>query len=90
MQILIKNVWNNNKCWCECKNHNVCEKDYIWNPATCNCENGKYLGSVMDDSAVTCDEIISAEETHFNKKKKIEIVKHKIYVLCLKIKSLYW
>ena len=44
----------------------------------------------MDDSAVTCDEIISAEETHFNKKKKkIEIVKHKIYVLCLKIKSLY-
>ena len=71
MQILIKNVWNNNKCWCECKNHNVCEKDYIWNPATCNCENGKYLGSVMDDSAVTCDEIISAEETHFNKKKKI-------------------
>ena len=24
----------------------------------------------MDDSAVTCDEIISAEETHFNKKNR--------------------
>ena len=29
--------WNNNKCWCECKNkkeHCVCEKDYIWNSVT--------------------------------------------------------
>ena len=24
----------------------VCEKDYVWNPATCNYENGKYLGKV--------------------------------------------
>ena len=23
--------WNSNKCWCECKKHNVSEKDYIWN-----------------------------------------------------------
>ena len=20
----------------------MCEKDYIWNPTTCGCENGKY------------------------------------------------
>ena len=33
--------WNNNKCWYEYNKH-VCEKDYVWNPATCNCENGKY------------------------------------------------
>ena len=25
------------------KKHHVCEKDYIWNPSTCSCENGKYL-----------------------------------------------
>ena len=25
------------------KNHRVCDKDYIWNPATYSCENGKYL-----------------------------------------------
>ena len=22
------------------KKHHVCEKDYIWNLSTCNCENG--------------------------------------------------
>ena len=30
------------------------EKDYVCNPATCNCENGKYLASIMDDSAIIC------------------------------------
>ena len=30
----------------------VCEKDYVWNSATCNCENGKYLASIMNDSAM--------------------------------------
>ena len=29
--------WNNDKCPCECKKRRVCEKDYIWNPSTCNC-----------------------------------------------------
>ena len=50
--------WNNNKCWCECKNCYVCEKDYVLNPATCSCENGKYLASTMDNSAIMCDEVI--------------------------------
>ena len=31
--------WNNDKYWCECKKHHLSEKDYIWNPATCNREN---------------------------------------------------
>ena len=26
----------------------VCEKDYVWNPAKCNIENGIYLASIMD------------------------------------------
>ena len=37
------------------------KKDYIWNPATCSCKNGKYLGSITDDSVITCDEIIDAD-----------------------------
>ena len=48
--------WNNDKCWCECNKHRVCEKDFVWNTATCNCKNGKYLASIMDDSAITNDE----------------------------------
>ena len=35
-------------------------KKYVWNPGTCNCENGKYLASIMDDSVITCDELINA------------------------------
>ena len=37
--------WNNDKYLCECKNpkeHNMCEKDYIWNPATSSSKNGKF------------------------------------------------
>ena len=50
--------WNNNKYWCECKKHHVCEKDCVWNPVTCNCKNEKYLGSIMDDLVITCDRVI--------------------------------
>ena len=41
--------WNNDKCRYKCKKHNIYEREYIWNPATCSCENGKYLASIMDD-----------------------------------------
>ena len=29
--------WNNDKCWWECRKRHRCEKDYVRNPATCNC-----------------------------------------------------
>ena len=29
--------WNNDKCRWEFKKRDVCEKDYVSNPATCNC-----------------------------------------------------
>ena len=50
---------------------NVCQKDYVQNPATCSCKNGKYLASVMDVSVIMCDEVIESynEETNFNEKK---------------------
>ena len=41
--------WNNNKCHYECKKRHLCEKDYVWNRATYSCENGNYLGSIMDE-----------------------------------------
>ena len=37
----------NGKCRCECKKRQVCEKDYMWNPATCSCEKRKYLSSIL-------------------------------------------
>ena len=33
-------------------------KNYIWNPATCICQNGNYLARIMNDSAIISDEII--------------------------------
>ena len=48
----------------------------VWNPATCNCENWKYLESIIDDSAIICDEVIKSYDketktipTNFNEKK---------------------
>ena len=68
--------WSNDECRCECKNIHVCEKDYVWNTATCICENGKYLASIMDDSTISFEEVVKSyhEEiktiaTNFNEKK---------------------
>ena len=36
-------------------------KEHFWNPSTCNCENRKYLTSIMDDSAIFYDEVIDAD-----------------------------
>ena len=36
------------------------KKCYTLNPSICNCENGKYLANIMDDSAITRDEIIES------------------------------
>ena len=63
------NQWcNSEKCWCESKKRHICEKDYVWNPATCNYENGKDLTSIKNDSTIICDEIINVKETNFNEK----------------------
>ena len=47
-----KQSWNDDKCWCECKElivNGACNRRYIWNPSNCECERdkscdvGKYL-----------------------------------------------
>ena len=67
--------WNKDNCWCECKKHHICEKGNVWNLATCNYENGKYLASIMDNLVITCDEVIKSYDkemkttpTNFNEK----------------------
>ena len=54
--------WNTDLCWCECKKSHVYNKDYVWNLATCNYENGKYLVSFMDALATICEEIIDEDD----------------------------
>ena len=50
--------------------HNLSGKDYIWNPATCSCKNGKYLESIIDDSVIAFDETIEAEAKPNDEKTK--------------------
>ena len=64
--------WNNDKCWC--KKHHMCEKVYIYHPATCSGENVRYLANIIDDSAITCNNIIEETKTvttNFNEKNTI-------------------
>ena len=59
------------------KNIICVKKDYIWNPATCRCENGKDLASIIDDLVITCDEIIDAEATTKKQKQSQQILMNK-------------
>ena len=45
-------------------------QNYIWSPTTCSCKNGKCLSSFIDDSFITCDEIIDAEGRFYDKETK--------------------
>ena len=56
----MEELWNNDKGRCECKKCHVCKEDCVWNPAKCNCENGKYLASVINDSEIRYDEVIES------------------------------
>lgn len=38
------------------KKHHINRKIYIWNASKCSCENGKFLGYIIVDSVITCDE----------------------------------
>ena len=59
-QCYLNQTRNDSKCWCECKNkkeYHLLEKGYFWNPATRSCKNGIYIGIIIDDSVIKCDEI---------------------------------
>ena len=57
---------------------NVCKKDYVQNATTCNCENGKFLASIMDDSAIMCDEVIESYNEETEKFITISLQKQRI------------
>ena len=51
------------KCQCECKKYRTSIKDYGWNPSACICGSSRYLkSSIVVDSVVVCDKIISVTD----------------------------
>ena len=55
----------------------ICEKDYVWNHATCICESGKYLPSIMDYSAIIWVEVIESQNDKTDFNEKMEPIKPK-------------
>ena len=54
----------------------------IWNPATGSCENIKYVGSIISNSLITCDEVIEMRKTipaSFNEK-DCNLLNKKFYI----------
>ena len=65
--------WNKDECRYKYKKHHISENDYVCNPVKRNCENEKYLVSIMDDSVIkwwsySYDEKIRTIPTNFNEK----------------------
>ena len=55
--------WNNDKCWCECKNsekHNAYKKRFYLKSSYMYLPNSWYAASTIDDFVITWDEIIDA------------------------------
>ena len=46
----------------------MCEKDSVWNHIKYASKYGKYLESIIDDSVITCDQIIEVIKTIPKKK----------------------
>ena len=71
----------------------VCKKGYTWNPATCSCKNGRYAKSIIDDSVITCDEIIKTTKSFVTKTvpaKSIPTNVNEKKVVCKKKKFLFY
>ena len=59
----------------------------IWSSSTCSCRKGEYLASIMNHSAIICDEVIESYDKerktiprNFNEKKGI-CKKQNFYIL---------
>ena len=66
------------------KNIIYVKKDYILNPSTCSCENGKYLATIIEYSAIMYDQLIERDDAEKKKLMKWkQSVKRKIYIFYL-------
>ena len=61
----------------------MCAKKYIYirNAATCSCKNGKYARSIIDDSVITCDEIIGTTKSTLTKIVAAKIIFYIFHIL---------
>ena len=56
--------------------------------ATCNCENKKYLASIIDDSAISCHVVIESFDEEMNLYEKKAIIKTQSFYILLEFLSI--
>ena len=69
----------------------MCKKSYIWNLGICSCENGRYTENTIDDSVITCAEIIETTKSNLTKTVPLKRIPTNFYekkVIC-QMKSYY-
>ena len=60
MERICRQIWNEDKCRCECKenlvNKMIIDKGYIWNPSnrTCECDKSCDIGQYLDHKNCAC------------------------------------
>ena len=57
------------------------QKNYIWNPGSCSCENGENLGSIIDDSVVRCNEMMNVTKSVLPKTVQTKSTSTNFYIL---------
>ena len=86
--------------WVQKSNRNMFQKGYTWNPPKSACENGKYVGSIIDNSVIwkkiiemtksilTKTSPTKTIPTNFNEKKCF--VKLKLFIFHLSFYLVSW
>ena len=54
-----RQIWNKDKCTCECKelvDKEICDKRFIWNPSNyqCECDKSSGIGEYLDYKTCVC------------------------------------
>ena len=100
-----KQRWNNDKCWCGCKeliDNGVCYKGYAWNPSNCKCEYYKSwdVGEDLYYENYQCrkkliDKLVDeCNETCYEETSLVKInstkCKHNSCILCIVLFSIFF
>ena len=57
------------------------QKNYILNPGSCSCENGKNLGSIIVNSVIGCNEMIDVTKSVLTKTVLTKSTSTNFYIL---------
>ena len=96
-----KQRWNNDKCWCECKeliHKGVCDKDFTWNPSdfseyldykNCTCKK-RLANKLTEECNETIDEVKLTKISKITPAENENSSKHKFCILHIVLFSIFF